>query len=156
MTLFPHVSSYLNPIRPQFLPWSHHSFTNMWRLHCFLFLCRSKGDYILQTAAHQTSRIFHHLISFIQNNLLPSPGSSNSRPINQVVGIRNSIVTLFRKPADQEDGGLASLKNHSAYLRIQASFTLHGEGEWLVMANFLLPEPFVLAAAQVGLVTKFL
>lgn len=48
------------------------------------------------------------------------------------------------------------MKNHSAYVRIQASFTLHGEGEWLVVANFLLPEPFVLVAAQAGLVTQFL
>ena len=90
MILFPYVSSYLNPNRPQSLPWSHHSFTDMWRSHCFSFLCPLKGDCILQSAAHQTSRIFHHFISFIPNNLLPSPGSPHNRPINQVVGIRNS------------------------------------------------------------------
>ena len=33
---------------------------------------------------------------------------------------------------------------------------LKGEEVWLVVANFLLPDHFVLAAVQVGLVTMFL
>ena len=39
---------------------------------------------------------------------------------------------------------------------MQVSFTLKGEGECLVVANFLLPESFVLVATRVGLGAKFL
>ena len=154
MILFPYVSPYLNPIHPQFLPWSHHSFTDMWRSHCFSFLCPLKGDYILQSAAHQPSRIFHHRICFIPNNLLPSPGSPHNRPINQVLGIKNS--DFIQKASRPRRWWTSILKEHPAHLRVQASFTLKGEGEFLVVENFLLPKSFVLVAAQVGLITKFL
>ena len=39
-------------------------------------------------------------------------------------------------------------KNCLTEVRIQASFILKGEGVWLVGANFLVSQPFVLAAAQ--------
>ena len=40
--------------------------------------------------------------------------------------------------------------------RVQPSFILKGEGVWLVAANFLVPESFVLAAVHVGPITMFL
>ena len=43
-------------------------------------------------------------------------------------------------------------KNHLTWVRIQASFIMKGEGEWLVFAYFLVLESFVLRAVHVGLV----
>ena len=38
-------------------------------------------------------------------------------------------MTLFRKPADEEDGGGTSVpKNHLALVRIQTALILNGEG----------------------------
>ena len=62
------------------------------------------------------------------------------------------IMTLFGKPVSQEDGGLLSHKNRLT-LRIQVSFIFKGEELWLVVINFLVPESFVLAAVNTGLVT---
>ena len=59
------------------------------------------------------------------------------------------LATLFRKPADSEDG-LVSQRS------IQASFMLKGKGVWLVGADFLMLESFVLAAVRVGRGTMFL
>ena len=47
-------------------------------------------------------------------------------------------------------------KNHLTQLRIQASFTLKGEGMWPVVANLLVTESFVLAAVHIGQITVFL
>ena len=47
-------------------------------------------------------------------------------------------------------------RNHATWARSQASFILKGEGLWLVLANFLVPESFVLTVVHVGLVTVFL
>ena len=47
-------------------------------------------------------------------------------------------------------------RNHTTRVRSQASFILKGEGLWLVVANFLVPESFVLAVVHAGLVTVFL
>ena len=41
-------------------------------------------------------------------------------------------------------------KNHLTWVRIQASFIMKGEGEWLVFAYFLVLESFVLAAGHKG------
>ena len=45
--------------------------------------------------------------------------------------LRQGIVTLFGKPADQEDGGLTSPQNHIIRVWIPVSFTeqRRGEGE---------------------------
>ena len=66
------------------------------------------------------------------------------------------IETLLGKSADREDGGPCIPKNHLTRVRIQASFLLKGEGVWLVVVNFLMPESFVLAAVHLGQVTMFL
>ena len=49
-------------------------------------------------------------------------------------------------------------KSHLTQVRSQASFVLKGEEDsvWLVVADFLAPESFVIAAVCVGLVTMFL
>ena len=47
-------------------------------------------------------------------------------------------------------------KNHLTQVRIQASFIIKLEGVWLVAANFLVLESFVLAVVRVGLVIMFL
>ena len=47
------------------------------------------------------------------------------------------------------------LKNHLTRVRIQASFLLKEKGEQLVVANFLVPESFLLAV-QGCLATNFL
>ena len=61
--------------------------------------------------------------------------------------------TLFGKPADWEDGGLVSQRTIFFELRVQAS---EKGGGWLVVADFLVQESFVLAAVQVPLATMFL
>ena len=65
------------------------------------------------------------------------------------------IMTLFGKPESQKDGELLSHKNHLT-LRVQVSFIFKGEGIWLFFINFLVPESFVLAVVNIGLVTIFL
>ena len=47
-------------------------------------------------------------------------------------------------------------KNPLARVRIQASFILKVDGVWLVVANILVSESFVLATVQVGHVMIFL
>ena len=47
-------------------------------------------------------------------------------------------------------------KKHLTLLRIQASFIIKGKGVWLVFANFLVQESFVLAAVPIGFLTMFL
>ena len=46
--------------------------------------------------------------------------------------------------------------NHLLQVTIQASFVLKGEEVWLVVANFMVPESFVLAAVQIDQLTMFL
>ena len=64
------------------------------------------------------------------------------------------MVTLFRKPADREDDALVSQR--TILPKLEFRLLLKGEGMWLVIANFLVQESFVLAAVHVGLVTMFL
>ena len=74
---------------------------------------------------------------------------------NKLLGQGTDI--LFRKPVDQEYGGpLTVPKKHLPQVRIQASFIIKLEGVWLVAANFLVLESFVLAVVRVGLVIMFL
>ena len=47
-------------------------------------------------------------------------------------------------------------KKHLTLIRIQASFIIKGKGVWLVFANFLVQESFVLAAVPIGFLTMFL
>ena len=42
--------------------------------------------------------------------------------------LRQGVMTLFRKPANGEDGGLVSPKNPLTCVRIQAPFILKGKG----------------------------
>ena len=65
-------------------------------------------------------------------------------------------MTLFRKPAEREDGELGSQRTILPELRVQTSFIFKGEGVWLIVAHFLVPESFVLAAVHVGQVRMFL
>ena len=62
---------------------------------------------------------------------------------DEVLG--QGITTLFRKPADRENGALVSQRTNLPELRLSL---LKGEGVWLVVANFLLPESFVLVAGH--------
>ena len=61
------------------------------------------------------------------------------------------IVTLFRKPADHNDGWTGVPKNH-----LQASFILKENGVWLVGAEFLVSEFVVLAFVHIVQVMMFL
>ena len=83
--------------------------------------------------------------------LLTARQTSKSR--DKLLG--QGITTLFKKPADREDGGLV-FQRTIAQVRIQASFILKGKEVWLVVADFLVPESFVLAAVHIGLDTMFL
>ena len=78
---------------------------------------------------------------------------ANKKERDEMLG--RGIATLSRKLADREDGGLVS-QNHLPQVKAQASFILKGEGVWLVVANLLVRESFVLAAVHVGPVTMFL
>ena len=69
--------------------------------------------------------------------------------------LEEGIATSFRKPSDQEADGLVSQKTIITQFRIQASFILKWKEVWLMVANFLILESFVLAAALRGLVTMF-
>ena len=58
-------------------------------------------------------------------NLSPSPSSLCSpynRPMNQRRGVEARNMTLFRRPADREDGRLVSLKNHLIWVWMPVSF----------------------------------
>ena len=79
------------------------------------------------------------------SNLYSSP---HDRPINWVVEAGNS--DLVQKASRLRRWWTSVPKNHHTWLRIQASFIVKGEGMWLVVANFLVPESFVLAAVLIG------
>ena len=65
------------------------------------------------------------------------------------------MATLFRNPADQEDG-LMSPRTILPELEFRLLLRSHGREVWVVVANFLVPESFVLAAVHVGWVTVVL
>ena len=57
--------------------------------------------------------------------LLPSPSSlcsPHDRPVNRRRDVEARNMTLFRKPADREDGRLVSLKNHLLRVWMPVSF----------------------------------
>ena len=70
--------------------------------------------------------------------------------------LRQEIVTSFGKTRRPKSCWASVPKNHLIGVRIQASFILNGEGVWLVVADFLVLESFVLAAVHVGQVAMFL
>ena len=64
-------------------------------------------------------------------------------------------LTLFRKPADWEDGGPVSWR--TVLTNLEFRLLLYQKGErWLVGGNFLVWESFVLAAIHIGPVMMFL
>ena len=64
------------------------------------------------------------------------------------------MATLFRNPADQEDG-LMSPRTILPELEFRLLLRSHGREVWVVVANFLVPESFVLAAILGGLIAMF-
>ena len=92
--------------------------------------------------------------------MLLSPNSfclPHNRPINLEKscwdkGLNNFIQKASRLRRWQTN----VLENHLTPVRIQASFILKRGEAWLVVADFLVQESFVLAAVHVGQVTMFL
>ena len=66
------------------------------------------------------------------------------------------IATLLGKPADLEDAGRASQRTIAPELEFRLLLYSKGKGCGLLLQTSLVPESFVLAAVQVGLVTMFL
>ena len=83
--------------------------------------------------------------------LLTTQQANKSR--DEVLGQR--IATLFGKPAAQEDAGLVSQRTILPELDFRLLLLKGKGGVWLVVADFLVPESFVLAAVLLGLVTMF-
>ena len=63
---------------------------------------------------------------------------------------------LYSESRDQKHGGLVSLRDILLKLEFRLCFILKGVRMWLVVANFLILEFFVLAAVLLGLITVFL
>lgn len=71
------------------------------------------------------ARIIHRSGFVTKAKLYCSP---HDGPVNQDELLWQGIVTLFRNPAGQQDGGLES-PSHLSRVSIQVSFILKGEGE---------------------------
>ena len=60
--------------------------------------------------------------------------------------LEQEIATLFGKPAGTKDGGLVDWCPQRTILpKLEFLLLLKGERVWLAVANFLMPESFVLA-----------
>ena len=62
---------------------------------------------------------------------------------------KREVFHLFESPADQEDDGLVSQRTTFPEFEFRL-LLLRGKGMWLVVANFLASESFVLTAVYIG------
>ena len=90
----------------------------------------------------------HHLVTNLVLLATQQANKSRDKLLEQ------GIMTLCG--SQQTEKMVDQCPKEPSYLRQNSGFFLKGEGVWLVVANFLVPESFVLAAVLVGLVTMFL